>query len=62
VLSSTEIDTESSQPEPVARLYENHSKTNDGQVPAYVGILEVPEENWRMHGQQAHLAPMQIKA
>jgi phenylpyruvate tautomerase PptA (4-oxalocrotonate tautomerase family) len=28
-----------------------YSKTNDGQIPAYVGILEVPEENWGMYGQ-----------
>jgi len=33
-----------------------------GQVPAYVGILEVPEENWGMYGQQVHLAAMQVKA
>jgi hypothetical protein len=30
-------------------------------VPAYVGILEVPEENWGMYGQQVHLGAMQIK-
>jgi hypothetical protein len=29
-----------------------YSKTDRGQVPAYVGILEVPEENWGMYGQQ----------
>jgi hypothetical protein len=39
-----------------------YSKTNGGQVPAYVGILEVPEENWGMYGQQVHLAAMQVKA
>lgn len=39
-----------------------HSNTGDGQVPAYVGIIEVPEENWGMYGQQVHLAAMQIKA
>ena len=39
-----------------------YSKTDSGQVPAYVGILEVPEENWGMYGQQVHLAAMQIKA
>src|ERR1700761_2103875 len=33
-----------------------YSKTDGGQVPAYVGILEVPEENWGMYGQQVHLA------
>jgi phenylpyruvate tautomerase PptA (4-oxalocrotonate tautomerase family) len=38
-----------------------YSKTDGGQVPAYVGILEVPEENWGMYGQQVHLAAMQIK-
>ena len=31
-------------------------------MPACVGILEVPEENWGMYGQQVHLAPMQVKA
>ena len=39
-----------------------YSKTDRGQVPAYVGILEVPEENWGMYGQQVHLAAMQVKA
>jgi phenylpyruvate tautomerase PptA (4-oxalocrotonate tautomerase family) len=38
-----------------------HSGTESGQVPAYVGILEVPEENWGMYGQQVHLATMQVK-
>ena len=38
-----------------------HSKADDGQVPAYVGILEVPEKNWGMYGQQVHLAVMQVK-
>jgi phenylpyruvate tautomerase PptA (4-oxalocrotonate tautomerase family) len=38
-----------------------YSKTDGGQVPAYVGILEVPEENWGMYGQQVHLAAMQVK-
>jgi len=39
-----------------------YSKTDGGQVPAYVGILDVPEENWGMYGQQVHLAAMQVKA
>ena len=39
-----------------------YSKTDSGQVPAYVGIIEVPEEKWGMYGQQVHLAAMQIKA
>ena len=39
-----------------------YSKTDHGQVPAYVGILEVPEENWGLYGQQVHLAVIQIKA
>ena len=39
-----------------------YSKTDGGQVPAYVGILEVPEENWGMYGHQVHLAAMQLKA
>ena len=39
-----------------------HSRTGNGQVPAYVGILEVPEENWGMYGEQVHLAAMQIKS
>ena len=38
-----------------------YSKTDSGQVAACVGILEVPEENWGMYGQQVHLAAMQIK-
>jgi phenylpyruvate tautomerase PptA (4-oxalocrotonate tautomerase family) len=39
-----------------------HSKTDDGEVPAYIGILEVPEENWGMYGKQVHLEAMQIKS
>jgi hypothetical protein len=39
-----------------------YSKTDGGQVPAYVGILEVPEENWGMYDQQVHLTAIQIKA
>jgi hypothetical protein len=37
-----------------------YSKTDDGEVPAYIGILEVPEENWGMYGKQVHLEAMQI--
>jgi phenylpyruvate tautomerase PptA (4-oxalocrotonate tautomerase family) len=33
-----------------------YSNTDSGQVPAYVGIPEVPEENWGMYGRQVHLA------
>jgi len=43
------------------RIIAGLDQTDDGQVPAYVGILEVPEENWGMYGQQVHLAAMQIK-
>jgi hypothetical protein len=39
-----------------------YSKSDHGQVPAYVGILEVPEESWGMYGRQVHLAAMQVKA
>ena len=39
-----------------------YSKTDRGQVPAYVGILEVPEENWGMYGKQVHLEAMQLKS
>ena len=39
-----------------------YSKTDDGEVPAYIGILEVPEENWGMYGKQVHLEAMQIKS
>ncbi len=39
-----------------------HSKTDDGEVPAYIGILEVPEENWGMYGKEVHLEAMQIKS
>ena len=47
--------------EATAILGKHSKKTDDGQVPAYVGILEVPEENWGMYGQQVHLAAMQTK-
>jgi phenylpyruvate tautomerase PptA (4-oxalocrotonate tautomerase family) len=39
-----------------------YSKTDDGEVPAYIGILEVPEENWGMYGKQVHLEAMEIKS
>jgi phenylpyruvate tautomerase PptA (4-oxalocrotonate tautomerase family) len=39
-----------------------YSKTDDGEVPAYIGILEVPEENWGMYGKQVHLEAMQIES
>ena len=39
-----------------------YSGTHSGQVPVYVGILEVPEVNWGMYGQPVDLAAMQIQS
>ncbi|QNK01367.1 4-oxalocrotonate tautomerase [Dyella telluris] len=38
-----------------------YSRIDGGEVPVYVAILEVAEENWGMYGKQVHLAAMQIK-
>lgn len=37
-----------------------YSHSADGPVPVYVVIIEIPEENWGMYGQQVHLAAMQM--
>lgn len=38
-----------------------HSRSADGPMPVYVVIIEIPEANWGMYGQQVHLEAMQIK-
>ena len=43
------------------RILGKYSGTDNGEVPAYVGALEVPEENWGMYGHPVHLADMLAK-
>lgn len=46
--------------EEATHILGQYSGTLGGQIPVYVGVFEIPEENWGMYGKQVSLAVMQV--